>query len=96
MSADEKAPAASEQVYSPRPSWGAAFFAAGATVAVCGIYAEGFMFRGWVWAIFAGIVALFALRSLIRGAVHDFFRLPRRQKTRGAVLPVTAIKNKRP
>jgi len=88
---EEKAPAA-EQVYTPRPSWAPAFFAAGVTVAACGIYAQGFMFRGWVWALFAGVVALFALRSLVQGAVHDFFRLPRRQKTRGAVLPVSTLK----
>lgn len=92
MTEQGKAPAPSEQVYAPRPSWAPAFFAAGATVVVCGIYAEGFMFRGWVWSIFGAVVALFALRAMIRGAVADFFRLPRRQKTRGAVLPVTTLK----
>lgn len=88
----EKVQAPSEQVYAPRSSWGPAFFAGGATVVVCGIYAEGFMFRGWVWAIFGAIVALFALRSMIRGAIGDFFRLPRKQKARGAVLPVSTLK----
>jgi hypothetical protein len=80
-----------ELVYAPRPSWAPAFFAAGIAVMVCGIYAEGFMVRGWIYSIIGAIVFLFAFRSLVKGAVRDYFRLPRKQRTRGAVLPVETI-----
>ena len=91
MSAERDIPEPSELVYPPRPSWAPAVFAFAAALAVCGIFAEGFMFRGWIYSIAAGVVLLFALRSMIRGATRDYFRLPRRQKTRGAVLPVETI-----
>jgi len=80
-----------ELVYPPRPSWAPAIFAFAAALAVCGVFAEGFMFRGWIYSIAACVVLLFALRSLIRGAIRDYFRLPRRQRTRGAVLPVETV-----
>lgn len=85
-------PEPGEVVYAPRPSWAPAFFAFAAALAVCGIFAEGFMFRGWIYSIVGVIVLLFALRSIVRGAVRDYFRLPRRQKARGAVLPVETVK----
>ena len=49
------------------------------------------MVRGWIYSIIGVVVLLFALRSMIRGAIRDYFRLPRSQKTRGAVLPVETI-----
>jgi hypothetical protein len=79
-----------ELAYSPRPSWGPAFFAFAAALAVCGIFIE-FMLPGWIYSIAAGVVLLFVLRSMIRGATRDYFRLPRKQKARGAVLPVETI-----
>jgi hypothetical protein len=81
-----------ELVYPARPSWAPAFFAFAAALAVCGIFAEGFMFRGWIYSIAAIVILLFALRSMIHSASRDYFRLPRRQKVRGAVLPVEKIK----
>ncbi|HEX7059727.1 MAG TPA: GlsB/YeaQ/YmgE family stress response membrane protein [Solirubrobacterales bacterium] len=80
-----------ELVYTPRPSWAPAFLAAGIAVMICGIYAQGFMVRGWIYSIIGAIVFLFAFRSLVKGAVHDYFRLPRKQRARGAVLPVETI-----
>jgi hypothetical protein len=92
MSAEHREiPEPGELVYPPRPSWAPAFFALGATGAVCGIFAEGFMFPSWAYSIIGGIVLLFALRRMIKSATRDYFRLPRRQKTRGAVLPVETI-----
>lgn len=91
MSEHREIPEPGELVYPTRPSWAPALFAFAAALAVCGIFAEGFMFRGWVYSIAAGIVLLFALRSMIRSATRDYFRLPRRQKARGAVLPVETI-----
>jgi hypothetical protein len=84
-------PEPGELVYAPRPSWAPAFLAAGIAAMVCGIYAEGFMVRGWVYSIIGAIVFLFAFRGLVRGAVRDYFRLSRKQKVRGGVLPVETI-----
>jgi membrane-bound metal-dependent hydrolase YbcI (DUF457 family) len=85
-------PAASEQIYLPRASWGPAFFALGAALLVCGIFAEGFMVRAWVYAIFGAIFLLAALWSMVSAATRGFFRLPRRQRVRGAVLPVRTVR----
>jgi len=37
------------------------------------------------------IFVLAAFRSLVRGAIRDYYRLPRRQHVRGAALPVETI-----
>lgn len=84
-------PEPGELVYQPRPSWAPAVFAFALALAICGIFAEGFMFRGWIYAIVGGIVALFALRTMIREAIRSYFKLPRKQHARGAVLPVEQI-----
>jgi hypothetical protein len=91
MSEHQKISGPGELVYPPRPSWAPAFFAFGAAGAVCGIFAEGFMVRGWIYAIAGIVILLFALRTMIKSATRDYFRLPRRQRTRGAVLPVETI-----
>jgi hypothetical protein len=91
MSEHREIPEPGELIHPPRPSWAPAFFALGALGAVCGIFAEGFMVRGWIYSIVGIVVLLFALRAMIRGATDDYFRLPRKQHTRGAVLPVETI-----
>jgi hypothetical protein len=91
MSAEREIPEPGELVYAPRPSWSPAVFAAAAALAVCGIFANGFMVPAWVFSIIGGVVMLFVLRSFVRGAVADYFRRPRRQKARGAALPVETI-----
>jgi hypothetical protein len=91
MSDHREIPEPGELVYAPRSSWAPAFFAFAAALAVCGIFAEGFMVRGWIYSIIGVVVLLFALRSMIRSATQDYFRLPRRQRARGAVLPVETI-----
>jgi len=85
-------PEPGELVYTTRPSWAPAFFAFAAALAVCGIFAEGLMVRGWIYSIIGVIVLLAAFRTMTRGATSDYFRLPRRQRPRGAVLPVETIK----
>jgi hypothetical protein len=91
MSEERKVPEPGEMVYASRPSWAPAIFAFAAALAVCGIFAEGFMVRGWIYSIVGVVVLLFALRAMIDSATRDYFRLPRRQKARGAVLPVETI-----
>jgi hypothetical protein len=93
MSAERRhVPEPGELVYPPRPSWAPAIFAFALALGVCGIFAQGFMFRGWIYSIAGIVVALFALRSMIREASRDYFRLPRKQRVRGAALPVEPIR----
>lgn len=91
MSEHAKIAEPGELVYPPRPSWAPAFFAFAAALAVCGIFAEGFMVRGWIYSIVGLVILLFALRTMVKSATRDYFRLPRKQKLRGAVLPVETI-----
>jgi hypothetical protein len=91
MSAEHREiPEPGELVYPPSPSWAPLFFAFAAALALCGVFIE-FMVPGWIYSIIGGVVLLFALRSMIRGATSSYFRLPRRQRVRGAVLPVETI-----
>ncbi|HEV2791057.1 MAG TPA: hypothetical protein VGV69_07135 [Solirubrobacterales bacterium] len=80
-----------EMVYAPSPSWAPIFFAIGALGVVCGTFAAGFIFSPKIWGILGAIVLLAAFRSIVRGSVRDYYRLPRRQETRGAALPVETI-----
>ncbi len=84
-------PEPGELVYPPRPSWAPAIFAFALALTVCGIFAEGFMVRGWIYSIIGGVIALFAFRSMVRSSIRDYYKLPRKQHVRGAVLPVEQI-----
>jgi hypothetical protein len=88
-------PEPGEVVYQPRSSWAPAIFAFALALTVCGIFAEGFMVRGWIYSIIGGVVALFALRAMIKDAVRGYSQLPRKQHVRGAVLPVETISSPR-
>jgi hypothetical protein len=85
-------PQPTELIYLPRPSWAPAFFALGALLLVNGIFGEGFLFRGWVYMAAGAVVALAALRSMVAGAVREFFERPRRQRPHAAVLPAGSLK----
>jgi hypothetical protein len=91
MSEHRHIPEPGEMVYAPKPSWAPAFLALGAIGLVCGIYAAGFIFSPFIYAIVGAIFALGAFRNIIRSAIRDYFRLPRQQKTRGGALPVEQI-----
>jgi hypothetical protein len=84
-------PEPAERLYAPRPSWAPAVFAFAAALAVCGIFIK-FMLSGWTYSLIGVIVLLAAFRSMTRGAVGANLRLPRRQKARGAALPVEPIR----
>ncbi|MGE5281408.1 MAG: hypothetical protein ACM3N0_03640 [Chloroflexota bacterium] len=90
MSEHRHIPEPGELVYRPRPSWAPAIFAFAIALAVCGIFIS-FMVPGWIYSIIGGVVALFALRSMVKEASSSYFKLPRTQKARGAVLPVEPI-----
>ena len=91
MAEHRQVPEPGETIYLPRPSWAPVFFAVGALGLICGAFAGGFMFPPMVWAIVGAIFLLAAFRSIARGAVRDYYRLPRRQEARGAALPVETI-----
>jgi len=88
----EKIPEPTELVYLPRPSWAPALLAFGILMIVNGIYGEGILFRGWVYMLFGAVIALAALRSMIVGAVRDFYELPRKQRQGAAVLPAGSLR----
>lgn len=91
MNEPRNIPEPGELVYMPRPSWAPAFFALGVAGMVSGIYANGFLFPAFAYVIAGVVFFLAAFRSLVRGAIRDYSRLPRKQKVRGAVLPVETI-----
>ena len=92
MAEHREIPEPTELVYLPRPSWTPALLALGALMMVNGIYGEGWLFRGSVYAICGAVIALLALRGMIAGAVRDIFRLPRRQRVRSATLPAASLR----
>ncbi len=83
-------PEPGEQVYPPRSSWLPAFLAFAIALAVCGIYIS-ILVPGWIYSLIAGVAALLIFRAMTRDAAGDFYRLRRKQKVRGAVLPVATI-----
>jgi hypothetical protein len=91
MSEHRQIPEPGELIYLPRPSWAPFFLGLGAVGLVCGTFAAGFIFPPFVYAVVGAIFALGAFRSLVRGAIRDYYRLPRRQPVRGAALPVETI-----
>lgn len=80
-----------ESIYPPRPSWAAPFLVLGIVGLVAGTFAGGFAFPPYVYAVVGALIALAAFRGLTRGAIRDYYRRPRRQRARGAALPVEQI-----
>jgi UPF0716 family protein affecting phage T7 exclusion len=95
MAEHRNIPEPGELVYAPRPSWAPAFLALGIALAVCGVFLGEFMLPGWIYSLIGAVVALAAVRGMAKGAVRDYYRLPRKQRVRGAVLPVETISTPR-
>jgi predicted PurR-regulated permease PerM len=91
MSEHRQIPEPGELIFTSQPSWGPVFFAAGALGLVAGIYAAGFIFSPFIYAIVGAIFALAAFRSLVRGGIRGYYRLPRRQHVRNAALPIETL-----
>jgi hypothetical protein len=91
MTEHTRIPQSSETIQTPRSSWGPAFLALGATGAVVGIFANGFVFSAFIWSYIGIVVLLFAFRAIVRTSVRSYFSLPRRQEARPATLPVDQI-----
>jgi hypothetical protein len=96
MSEHRHIPEPGELVYAPKPSWAPVFFALGATGLVAGTFAAGFIFPPIVYAVVGAIFTLAAFRSLVRGAIRGYYSLPRKQRVRGAALPVETITTPKP
>jgi hypothetical protein len=91
MSEHRHVPEPGELIYPPKPSWSPTFFAFGLLGLVAGVYAGGFIFSPFIYAIVGAVLVLAAFRSLVRGAIRGYYVLPRKQKVRGAALPVETI-----
>lgn len=75
-----------ELVYLPEPSWAPAAFAAGLAGVVISL------FTWWPYGVVGAVVALVALRVLVRDARRDFRRLPRSQRVSSAVIPAAPLR----
>ena len=75
----------------PQPSWAPVFLAAGVVGLICGTFAAGFIFSPYIYAVLGAILVLAAFRSIVRGSIREYYRLPRRQETRSAALPIEPI-----
>ncbi|HEY6732123.1 MAG TPA: hypothetical protein VI039_14000 [Solirubrobacterales bacterium] len=91
MAEHRQVPEPGETIFTPRPSWAPVFFAGGVMGVICGIFASGFIFAPYIWGLIGAIFLLAAFRSIVRGSIRDYYRLPRHQETRGAALPVETI-----
>jgi hypothetical protein len=91
MSEHRRIPQAGETIQTPRASWGPALFALGATGAVVGIFANGFVLSAFIWSYIGIVIMLFGFRAIVRSATRGYFSLPRRQEARPATLPVDQI-----
>jgi hypothetical protein len=80
-----------EMVYPPKPSWAPVFLALGALGLVCGTFASGFIFAPYIYGIIGAVIALAAFRGIARDAIRGYYRLPRKQRVRGAALPVETV-----
>jgi hypothetical protein len=84
-------PEPGELIYRPATSWAPALFALGAVGLIAGIYAAGFIFSPWVYSAIGAVLVLAAFRSLVRGGIRGYFRLPRRQRVQSSALPIEQI-----
>ena len=91
MADHHEIPAPTETIQTPAPSWAPIFFALGAVGLLIGIFARGFMFPTWFYALVGLILVLAAFRLIVRGSIRGYFGLPRKQRIRGAALPVETI-----
>jgi hypothetical protein len=92
MSEQRHIPEPGETISTPSPSWGPAVFVLGATGAVVGIYANGFVFSAFIWSYIGIIVMLFGFRMIVKRGERSYFTLPNHQQTQSAALPIEPIK----
>ena len=89
MRENGRAPAPTELIYVPEPSWTPALLAFGLAGVLVGLFA------GWVWIVAGAILGLLALRKWVRDIADDVRRLPRHQDPTTAPLPATPMRSAR-
>ena len=72
-----------ESIYLPRPSIWPALLAFGLITLVVGLYAW------WPYAVIGGVIALIAVIAWLRRNKRDISRMPRRQHTDTAPIPLS-------
>jgi hypothetical protein len=72
-----------ESIYLPRPSVWPALLALGLTALVVGLFAW------WPYAVIGGAIALFSLIAWLRANRDEIARMPRRQPTDTAPIPLS-------
>jgi hypothetical protein len=76
-------PRPTESIYLPRPSVQPALFAFGLAAVVVGL------FSWWPYAVIGAAIALFSLVSWLRANRAEIARMPRRQRTDTAPIPLS-------
>jgi hypothetical protein len=76
-------PEPTEVIYLPRPSAAPALLALGLAAVVVGLFAW------WPYAVIGGVVALFSLVAWLRNNRNEIARMPRRQHTDTAPIPLS-------
>jgi hypothetical protein len=76
-------PKPTEVIYLSRPSASPALFALGLAALVVGLFAW------WPYAVIGGVVALFSLIAWLRTNRGEIARMPRRQHTDTAPIPLS-------
>ncbi|HKH23773.1 MAG TPA: hypothetical protein VKA88_09120 [Solirubrobacterales bacterium] len=79
-------PEPTESIYLPRPSIHPALFAFGLAALVVGL------FSWWPYAVIGGAIALFSLVGWLRTNRDEIGRMPRRQHTDTAPIPLAATR----
>ena len=80
-----------ETIQMPAPSWAPVFLALGILGLLAGIFATGFMFPSWWYAVIGAVFVIGSIRSLARKGSRAYYSLPREQADVRAELPVESF-----
>ena len=72
-----------ESIYLPRPTVHPALFAFGLAAVIVGLYAW------WPYSVIGGFIVLFSLIGWLRSNRSEIARMPRRQRTDTAPIPLS-------
>jgi len=81
-----------ETIQLPPPSWGPALLAFGILGLLAGVFATGFMFPSWWYAVVGAIFVIAAIRSMAKKGTRSYYSLPRDQGDVRSELPVESFR----
>lgn len=81
-----------ETIQLPAPSWGPALLAFGILGLLAGIFATGFMFPSWWYAVVGAVFVIAAIRSMAKKGTRAYYSLPRDQGDVRSELPVESFR----